>query len=114
MNKTHIYKIIFHNEAKVYEIFAQQIYQGELYGFVELEELLFGERSSVVVDPTEERLKTEFEGVKRSYIPMHNIIRIDEVEKQGIAKIKPPTKAGDNISHFPSPAYGPKGEPGNN
>ena len=43
-------------------------------------------RSSVVVDPSEEKLKTEFNSVKRCFIPMHSIVRIDEVEKQGTSK----------------------------
>ena len=47
-----------------------------------MEELLFGERWQLLVDPGEEKLKSEFSGVKRTYIPMHAIVRIDEVEKQ--------------------------------
>ena len=39
-------------------------------------------KKQVVVDPTEEKLKSEFTGVKRSFIPMQAIIRIDEVEKK--------------------------------
>lgn len=82
-----IYKVIFYNQGQVYEIYARDIYQSELYGFIEVEEVLFGERSGVLVDPAEERLKNEFHGVQRSYIPMQAIIRIDEVEKEGTAKI---------------------------
>lgn len=77
-----VYKVIFINQGQVYEIFACAIYQSEMYGFIEVEEFVFGERTQVVVDPSEEKLKNEFAGVKRSYIPMHAIIRIDEVEKR--------------------------------
>src|SRR5690606_39760650 len=77
------YKVIFLNQGQVYEIFARAIYQSEMYGFIEVEEFVFGERTQLLVDPAEERLKTEFAGVKRSYIPMHAIVRIDEVEKEG-------------------------------
>ena len=38
-NKT-IYRVIFYNENNVYEIYAREIYQGEMYGFVEVEELV--------------------------------------------------------------------------
>ncbi len=100
------YKVIFINQGKVYEIFAHQVYQAELYGFVVIEDLVFGERTSVVVDPSEERLKSEFESVKRTYIPMHAVIRIDEVEKEGVAKI---TDMGDKIAQFPTPLYTPGG-----
>ncbi len=47
---------------------------------------MFGERSTVVVDPTEERIKAEFNEVKRTYLPMHSVLRIDEVKKQGVAR----------------------------
>jgi len=85
-NKT-LYKIIFVSQGQVYEVYAREVSHGGLFGFIEVEELVFGERASVVVDPSEERIKSEFENVKRTYLPMHSIIRIDEVEKQGTSKI---------------------------
>ena len=96
-NTTEIYKITFLNKGKVYEIFVKQVYQSDLYGFIEIEEFLFDERSQVVVDPSEEKLKSEFTGVRRSFIPMQAIIRIDEVEQTGVAKIS----SGDKITPFP-------------
>ena len=84
--KNQIYKVIFINQGKVFELYARNVYQGNLYGFIEVEELLFGEKSTLVVDPTEDRLKTEFADVKRTFLPMHSIIRIDEVNKEGISK----------------------------
>ena len=82
-----IFRISFYNQNEIYEIYARQIYQSEMYGFIEIEEFVFGERSQVVVDPSEEKLKQQFAGVKRSFIPMHSVIRIDEVEKEGQAKV---------------------------
>jgi hypothetical protein len=70
-----------------------------MWGFVEVEELVFGERSQILVDPGEEKLKNEFSGVKRSYIPLQAIIRIDEVEKEGAARISDASSA--KISPFP-------------
>ena len=93
-----IYKVTFLNKGEIYEVFTKQVYQSELYGFIEVEDYVFGERSQVVVDPSEEKLKAEFAGVKRSFIPMQAIIRIDEVEKEGVSKIS----SGDNVSTFPS------------
>ena len=100
-----IYKVIFYNQGEIFEIYARQIYQSDLYGFVEVEELVFGERSRMLVDPAEEKLKAEFEGVNRSYIPMQAIVRIDEVAKEGIGKV---SEAKNNVSPFPSPAFTPK------
>lgn len=87
MSNEQIYKVIFINQGQIYEVYARQIYQSDLYGFVEVEEFIFGEKTQVVVDPSEEKLKAEFENVNRSYIPIPAIIRIDEVEKEGSAKI---------------------------
>ena len=103
MAASHIFKILFVNQGKVYEIYARKVGHGQLFGFIEVEELVFGERSTVVLDPTEERIKTEFEGVKRSYLPLHSVIRIDEVKTQGISKIT--NFEGSNIAQFPMPMY---------
>lgn len=99
-----IYKVIFLNQGQVYEMYAKQIYQSDLWGFLEIEEFVFGERTQVVVDPSEEKLKSQFEGVLRSFVPMHAIIRIDEVERLGTAKV---TEAqGGNVMPFPLPIPG--------
>ncbi len=99
-----LYKVSFINQGKLYELFARNVYQGDMFGFVVIEELVFGERSQVVVDPSEEKLRGEFENVRRLFIPMHAIVRIDEVEKQGIAKIK---DVGENVTAFPGSVYQP-------
>ncbi|MFK7864743.1 MAG: DUF1820 family protein [Pseudohongiellaceae bacterium] len=106
-NASEIYKITFLNKGKVYEVFVKQVYQSDLYGFIEVEDFVFDERSQVVVDPSEEKLKTEFSGVKRSFIPMQAIIRIDEVDKSGVSKIS----SGDNVSAFPFSIVGGKPAP---
>ena len=108
MTAKRIYKIIFMSQGRVYEIYARNVGHGGLFGFVEVEKLVFGTRSSVVVDPSEEKIKTEFAGVTRTYLPMHSIIRIDEVEKQGTSKIS--KLEGGNVSQFPIPIYTPGGE----
>ena len=102
-----VYKVVFMNQGKVFEIYARSVGHGALYGFVEVEEIVFGERSSVVVDPGEEKIKAEFEGVKRTYLPMHSILRIDEVEKQGVSKVM--AMEGGNVAQFPMPMYTPGG-----
>lgn len=68
-----IYKVIFLNQGQVYEMYAKHIFQSDLWGFLEIEEFVFGERTQVVVDPSEEKLKAQFEGVLRSFVPMHAI-----------------------------------------
>lgn len=95
----HIFKVQFVREGKVWEIYARKVTHGELFGFIELEELVFGERSSVVVDPGEERIKGEFEGVKRTWLPLQSVLRVDEVKKTGPAKIS--AYDGSNVAAFP-------------
>lgn len=102
-----IYKIIFLNQGEVYEMYARQVYQSDLWGFLEVEGFVFGERSQMIVDPAEERLKTEFSSIKRSFIPLHSVIRLDEVEKEGTAKISE-VKGSGNIAQFPYPGAAPK------
>ena len=99
MASSHIFKIMFVNQGKVYEVYARKVSQGRLFGFIEVEELVFGERSTVVLDPGEERIKSEFTGVKCTMLPMHSILRIDEVKKQGVSKIS--ALEGGNVAQFP-------------
>jgi hypothetical protein len=105
-----IYKVLFVNQGKVYEIYARHVSHGALFGFIEVEKLVFGTRSSVVVDPTEEKIQTEFAGVKKTYLPLHSILRIDEVDKQGVSKVM--NAEGGNVAQFPIPVYTPPGQGG--
>lgn len=103
-----IYRVLFVNQGKLYEVYAREIYQGDLYGFIEVEELIFGERSSVLVNPAEEKLQNEFAGVKRTFIPLYSVVRIDEVEREGVSKVRP-VEGGDNVTPFPQPVFPPSG-----
>ena len=105
-SSSEIYKVTFLNKGKVYELFVRQVYQSDLYGFIEVEDYVFDEASQVVVDTSEEKLKSEFSGVRRSFIPIQSVIRIDEVEKSGVSKIS----SGDNITPFPVSFVGGKAD----
>ncbi|STX51658.1 Uncharacterized protein conserved in bacteria [Legionella busanensis] len=103
MSKKSLYRLIFANQDVVYEIYARKICESEMFGFLEVEEFVFGENTSLVVDPSEERLKLEFGSVKRTFIPMHFIYRIDEVSKQGVGKVKEKSGKDSTVSLFPVP-----------
>jgi len=98
MKKSNVYKIKFIQLGEIYEVFARHIYQSEMYGFIEVEEYIFNRDKQLVVDPTSEKLKNEFLNVERSYIPLNSIIRIDEVDELGEAKI---TENKGQVSPFP-------------
>ena len=103
-----IYRITFLNQGKLYELYAESVQNGYLGGFVEISGLIFNTNHSLVVDPSEEKLKAEFENVSSFQVPFHSVIRVDEVTKQGVSKIH---ETGDttNITPFPTSF-----SPGNN
>ena len=101
MSDRKIYRIAFYNQGEIYELHAREVHQSNLYAFVEIKGIIFGERSSVVVDPAEERLKSEFEGVSRTYIPLQSVIRIDEVEREGSNKIIATDGQQGTVTPFP-------------
>lgn len=106
MTDQHLFKIIFLNQDKVYELYARGVTQGGLLGFVEVEDLVFGGHANLAGDPSEENLENEFEGVTRFYVPMHCVLRIDEVEHQGVPRIrevKKEEKKGATVMPFPIP-----------
>jgi len=105
MPTSHLFKVVFHNQGKVFEIYARKVGHGNLFGFVEVEELNFRRAFDVVVDPAEEKIKAEFEGVKRTYLPLHSVIRIDEVRKSGVSKVS--AVDSSNVTPFPFPVYTP-------
>jgi hypothetical protein len=98
-----VFKVLFHSQGQVYEIYARAVSHGSILGFVEVEELLFESTGKLVVDPAEERLRAEFAGVRRTYLPMHAVIRIDEVEKAGTARIAPSDRPAGVVTPFPVP-----------
>ena len=95
-----IYRVLFHQNKDIYEVYVHNIYQGNMHGFVEIEDFIYGERTHLI-DPQDEKLRNEFKEVKRSYIPHFNIIRIDEVNKQGMNRIHKSTADGRPQVSFP-------------
>lgn len=101
MSKKQIYRITFANQDAIYEIYARKVSESEMFGFLEIEDFVFGENTSLVVDPSEERLKIEFSNIKRTFVPMHAVFRIDEVDKQGVSKVKDKSMNDNKVSMFP-------------
>ncbi len=94
-----LYRVSFLNQGKVYEVFVRKVHQDGLWGFVTLEDFVFGQRTERVIDPGEERLRDEFSGVRRVQVPMHAVFRVDEVAQEGIARIV--SLEGSNVTPFP-------------
>lgn len=105
-----LYRVRFLNEGRIFELYAREVGQGLLFGFVEIADLVWGSKSEVIIDPGEQELRNEFAGVERLHVPMHAMVRIDEVDKGGSAKIIPlPGGAATKAGPAPVPLYGPGG-----
>lgn len=104
-NPLPLYRVQFVSNGERYELYAKEVSQGGLFGFIEVGDFVWNTHSNVVVDPSHERLKSEFADVTSTYVPMHNVLRIDVVKKQGSAKI---SKLSDKVAAFPNPIYTPK------
>lgn len=94
------YRVVFLNQSSVYEIYAHEVLTSQWLGFVTVKGLIFGNQTALVVDPAEEKLKAEFEGVQAFSIPQQYVVRIDQVEKKGQVKIRDATGQG-NVTPFP-------------
>ena len=103
--KKHLFRIQFIANGKRYELYVREVCQGSMFGFIEIGDFVWDTHTSLVLDPSHEKLKDEFAGVSRTYVPMHSVLRIDEVEKQGTSKI---TELSDKVAAFPTPIYTPK------
>jgi hypothetical protein len=100
-----VFRIQFRHRDQLIDLYAHGVSQSSMMGFVEISGLIFNKKTDVLIDPSEEKIKAEFGGVKSTYIPVHTIIRIDEVEKTGSNKIRPLSNKesqGSSIAPFPS------------
>ena len=78
-----LYRVQFicHNER--YEVYVREVSQGQLFGFIEIANFVWDNHTALIVDPSHEKLKSEFADVNRTMIPMHHVLRVDQVRKQG-------------------------------
>ncbi len=104
--KKSTFRIQFHNNNKIYELYAHEVSQSQMAGFIEIGEIIFGEHSKLLIDPAEEKLKHEFANVKNTYIPHFAVIRIDEVERSGKNRIL--ENDGSSVTTFPGQASIPQ------
>ena len=100
MNDDILYKVIFINRTKVYELYARDVFSSDIYGFVCVTELVFDQNKTIVIDPAEDKIREEFENVNVLHLPMQSIIRIEEVKKKMSCKIRD-IKKGEHLSSLP-------------
>ena len=105
MNENTVYRVTFLSQGEVYEVYARSVSQGGIFGFVEIADLIFRDETKKVIDPSRERIANEFKGVPRTFVPLHAVLRIDQVEREGEARITPSAagvKRGE-VRLFPTP-----------
>ena len=103
-NREYIYRVHFHSDGEIYDVYVKDVSDSYLNGFVRLEGFIFGENTQVVIDPSEEKLRTEFEDVNHVDIPFHHIMRISSVKKRGTPKVIKSDQAGMSVVPFSLPA----------
>lgn len=72
------YRVSFVSGSERYEVCARHVGASELTGLIEIGDFIFP-ANRLVYNPGEERLRREFEGIRRTWIPYHAIVRIDEI-----------------------------------
>ena len=95
-----LFRIAFLNHGKVYELFCTGVCTSGLLGFIEVSGLEFSDKDSVVVDPTEEKMRDEFEGVEVLHLPLHSVLRVEEVRNKGPSVIRD-RESGEKVTPFP-------------
>ena len=95
-----LFRIAFLNHGKVYELFCSGVCTSGLLGFIEVSGLEFSDKDSVVVDPTEEKMRDEFEGVEVLHLPLHSVLRVEEVRNKGPSVIRD-RESGEKVTPFP-------------
>ena len=98
--KEQLFRIAFLNHGKVYELFCTGVCTSGLLGFVEASGLVFSEKDSLVVDPTEEKMRDELYGVEILHLPMHSVLRVEQVKKKGQPVIRD-RESGEKVTPFP-------------
>lgn len=96
-----LYKIVFLNNGKVYELYSEGVTSSGLWGFIEVSSLVFENSEGLVVDPTEEKMRQEFEHARVLHLPVQSVLRVEEVEKRGQCLIRD-RKSGENVTPFPA------------
>ncbi len=100
------YRVTFSHEDELYQVCAREVSTSDLLGLIEIGDFIFPE-NKLVYNPGEERIKREFEGIHRTWVPYHAIVRIDEISDSRESEVKiVPFESGRKATK-PSPLPNP-------
>lgn len=91
-----LYKVKFLQQNEVVELVVRYISEESLMGFIELEEIVF--QSGKETHFTRDEYKEEFSGLDRCYLPLHTLLRIDELNNSSSSSTKDKV---DNVRRLP-------------
>ena len=95
-----VYRVVFTQDETVYELYARSVSEESLMGFIEVED--FVHPAKVLGDELSEPMPPLFIGVKRTYIPVHMLLRIDEMTSPDGQKGRKKDSSAGNVRSFPS------------
>lgn len=102
MARQRLYKVVFTAQGKTVELYARRLASSSLWGFTEIADLVFAPPGEGrIVDPVEERLREEFRNTHVLHIPIHAIVRIEEVDRLGAMKVSDAPAGGGTVMPFP-------------
>jgi hypothetical protein len=80
----------FDGKKELLTFFARSVNPSSYIGLIEIADIMFMD-SDILINPEDEKIRKEFKGVKRTFLPLSSIIRIDEIEdvKSPILKVIP-------------------------
>lgn len=84
-----LYRIVFQQRDEECELYAVRVAQGHLPAFLEVEQILFADRATGPgANAVQERLRDALAPVKRCYLPLAHIVRIDEIAYATLAELR--------------------------
>jgi len=94
-----LYKVKFVQQDAVVELVAKYISEESLMGFIEIEDIVFS--GSGEAHCTDDKYRHEFAGLNRCYLPLHTLLRIDELSSSTDVLIGEVEAKKDNVRRFP-------------
>ncbi|MBZ4644220.1 MAG: hypothetical protein PWQ25_180 [Deferribacteres bacterium] len=81
------------SKKEIMTFFAKSVNPSSYIGLIEVSNILYMD-SEILINPEDEKIRKEFKGVKRTFLPLSAIIRIDEIEepKTQVLKLFPEEK----------------------
>jgi hypothetical protein len=80
-----VYRTIFTHLDQVYTIYSQGVSEETLVGFIELDSILLVTQDIILSSENQtahEPFMKQIESIKRTYVPMHAVVRIDEMTRK--------------------------------